>query len=191
MTALTMEQRRADFEAMLKRANMARATVSRWRATEINVPRKSLAGLARDVAELCAAWVSAAHRAHAHNPGDHVQTRALAVAVGCLQAITENEEEACGIPVDDLLKAIVDDAADILTEDPEGALDLGVDPCLRVQSLLGALGVLAECWPVSPDRPSQFSLDAYDQQFTALFGLLFEAICAALAAERGLWQEES
>lgn len=190
MTALTMEQRRADFEAMLKRANMARATVSRWRVTGINVPGKSLAGLARDVAELCAVWVSAAHRAHAHNPGDHAQTRALAVAVDCLQAITENEEEACGIPVDDLLKAIVDDAADILAEDPEGALDLGVDPRLRVQSLLGALGGLAECWPVSPDRPSPFGTDTYEQQFSALFGLLFEAICAALAAERGLWQEE-
>lgn len=146
MTALTMEQRRQDFEAMLKRANMARATVSRWRATEINVPGKSLAGLARDVSELCAAWVSSAHRAHAHNPGDHAQTRALAVAVGCLQAITENEEEVCGIPVDDLLKAMVDDAADILATDPDNALDIGVDPCLRVQFLLRSLGDLAACW---------------------------------------------
>ena len=190
MTALTMEQRRQDFEAMLKRANMARATVSRWRATEINIPGKSLAGLARDVAELCAAWVSAAHRAHAHNPGDNAQTRALAVAVDCLQAITESEEEACGIPVDDLLKAIVDDAADIFAANQDDALDLGVDPCLRVQSLIGALGDLAAVWPVADDRPSPFGTDTYEQQFTALFGLLFEAICAALAAERGLWQEE-
>ena len=191
MTALTMEQRRTDFEAMLKRADLARATVSRWRATEINVPGKSLAGLARDVAELCAAWVSAAHRAHAHNPGDNAQTRALAVAVDCLQAITENEEEACGVPVDDLLKAIADDAADIFAADPDTARDLGVDPCLRVQSLIRALGDLAAVWPVSPDRPSPFGTDTYEQQFTALFGLLFEAICAALAAERGLWQEEA
>lgn len=190
MTALTMEQRRQDFEAMLKRADMARATVSRWRATEINVPGKSLAGLARDVAELCAAWVSAAHRAHAHNPGDNAQTRALAVAVDCLQAITESEEEACGVPVDDLLKAIVDDAADIFAADPDDALDLGVDPRLRVQSLLRSLGDLAAVWPVADDRPSPLGTDTYEQQFTALFGLLFEAICAALAAERGLWQEE-
>lgn len=190
MTALTMEQRRADFEAMLKRADMARATVSRWRATEINVPGKPLAALARDVAELCAAWVSAAHRAHAHNPGDNAQTRALAVAVDCLQAITESEEEACGVPVDDLLKAIVDDAADIFAANQDDALDLGVDPCLRVQSLIGALGDLAAVWPVADDRPSPFGTDTYEQQFTALFGLLFEAICAALAAERGLWQEE-
>ena len=190
MTALTMEQRRADFEAMLKRADMARATVSRWRATEINVPGKSLAGLARDVAELCAAWVSAAHRAHAHNPGDNAQTRALAVAVDCLQAITESEEEACGVPVDDLLKAIADDAADIFAADPDEALDLGVDPCLRAQSLIRALGDLAAVWPVADDRPSPFGPDTYEQQFTTLFGLLFEAICAALAAERGLWQEE-
>ena len=191
MTALTMEQRRHDFEAMLKRADMARATVSRWRATVINVPGKPLAALTRDVAELCAAWVSAAHRAHAHNPGDNAQTRALAVAVDCLQAITESEEEACGVPVDDLLKAIADDAADILAADPDNALDLGVDPCLRVQSLIRALGDLAAVWPVADDRPSPFGTDTYEQQFTALFGLLFEAICAALAAERGLWQEES
>jgi len=191
MTTLTMEQRRADFEVMLKRANMARATVSRWRATEINVPGKSLAGLARDVAELCSAWVSAAHRAHAHNPGDHAQTRALAVAVDCLQAITENEEEACGIPVDDLLKAMADDAATYFGENPDWPMDLGIDPCLRVQSLLRTLGDLAACWPVADDLPSPFGTDTYEQQFSALFGLLFEAICAALAAERGLWQEEA
>ena len=191
MTTLTMEQRRADFEVMLKRANMARATVSRWRATEINVPGKSLAGLARDVAELCSAWVSAAHRAHAHNPGDHAQTRALAVAVDCLQAITENEEEACGIPVDDLLKAMADDAATYFGENPDWPMDLGIAPCLRVQSLLRTLGDLAACWPVADDLPSPFGTDTYEQQFSALFGLLFEAICAALAAERGLWQEEA
>lgn len=189
MTALTMAQRRHDFEAMLKRADLARATASRWRATEINVPGKPIAGLARDVAELCAAWVSAAHRAHAHNPGDHAQTRALAVAVDCLQAIVELEGSQ-GVSLDDLLKAVVDDAADIFAADPDNALDLGVDPCLRAQFLLRSLGDLAACWPVVDDRPSPFGTDTYDQQFTALFGLLFEAVCAALAAERGLWQEE-
>ena len=135
MTTLTMEQRRTDFEAMLNRANTARATVSRWRATEINVPGKSLAGLARDVAELCAAWAESAYRARTHKPSDQAQARARIVAARCLQAITENEE-ACGTPVDDLLKAIVDDAADIFAADPDDALDLGVDPCLRVQSLI-------------------------------------------------------
>lgn len=190
MTTLTMEQRRADFETMLNRANMARATVSRWRATVPDIPGKPLAGLARDVAELCAAWVSSAHRAHTHNPGDHAQTRALAVAVDCLQAITELEGVQ-GIPLDDLLKAAVGDAADIFAADPDNALDLGVDPCLRTQFLLRSLGDLAACWPAIDDRPSPFGTDTCDQQFIALFGLLFEATCAALAAERGLWQEES
>lgn len=189
MTALTMEQRRHDFEAMLKRADLARATIPPCRTalTETGGP---LALIARDVSELCAAWAESAHLARTHKPSDQAQARARIVAARCLQAITANEEEACGVPLDDLFKAMADDAADILTEDPDNALDLGVDPRLRVQFLLRSLGDLAACWPVSPDRPSQFSLDAYDQQFTALFGLLFEAICAALAAERGLWQEE-
>ena len=104
--------------------------------------------------------------------------------------IAANEEEACGVPLDDLLKVIVDDAADIFAADPDEALDLGVDPCLRVQSLIRALGDLAAVWPVADARPSPFGPDTYEQQFTTLFGLLFEAICAALAAERGLWQEE-
>ncbi len=189
MTALTMEQRRADFEAMLRRADLARATVSRWRATEINVPGKSLAGLARDVAELCAAWVSSAHRAHAHNPGDHAQTRALAVAVDCLQAITELEGVQ-SIPFEDLRAAMVDDAEEYFGAHSDEWLDLGVDPCLRVQNLLGALGEVADCWPISPDRPNPYGGDPEEWQFSSLFRLLFEAICAALAAERGLWQEE-
>ena len=189
MTTLTMEQRRADFEAMLRRADLARATASRWRATEISIPGKPLAGLARDVAELCAAWVSAAHRAYAHNPGDHAQTRALAVAVDCLQAITELEGVQ-GIPFEDLCAAMVDDAEEYFGAHSDEWLDLGVDPCLRAQSLLGALGEVAGCWPISPDRPNPYGVDPEDWQFSTLFRLLFEAICAALAAERGLWQEE-
>ena len=104
--------------------------------------------------------------------------------------IAANEEEACGVPLDDILKAMVGDAADIFAADPDNALDLGVDPCLRTQFLLRSLGDLAACWPVADDRPSPFGTDTYEQQFTAIFGLLFEAVCAALAAERGLWQEE-
>ena len=189
MTALTMEQRRHDFEAMLRRADLARATMPPCR-TELAETGGPLALIARDVSELCAAWAESAHRARTHKPSDQAQARARIVAARCLQMIAANEEEACGVPLDDLLKAIVDDAADIFAADPDEALDLGVDPCLRVQSLIRALGDLAAVWPVADDRPSPFGPDTYEQQFTTLFGLLFEAICAALAAERGLWQEK-
>lgn len=188
MTALTMEQRRQDFEAMLKRADLARTTMPQCREalTETGGP---LALIARDVAELCAAWAESAYRARTHKPSDQAQARARIVAARCLQAITELEDSQ-GIPLDDLLKAVVGDAADIFAAGPDNALDLGVDPRLRAQFLLRSLGDLAACWPAVDDRPSPFGTDTYDQQFTALFGLLFESICAALAAERGLWQEE-
>ena len=189
MTALTMAQRRHDFEAMLRRADLARATMPPCRTalTETGGP---LAILARDVSELCSAWAESAHRVRTHKPGDQAQARARIVAARCLQMIAANEEEACGVPLDDILKAMVGDAADIFAADPDNALDLGVDPCLRTQFLLRSLGDLAACWPVADDRPSPFGTDTYEQQFTAMFGLLFEAVCAALAAERGLWQEE-
>ena len=189
MTDLTMEQRRRDFEAMLRRADLARATIPPCRTalTETGGP---LAILARDVSELCSAWAESAHRVRTHKPGDQAQARARIVAARCLQMIAAKEEEACGVPLDDLLKAMVGDAADIFAADPDNALDLGVDPCLRTQFLLRSLGDLAACWPVADDRPSPFGTDTYEQQFTAMFGLLFEAVCAALAAERGLWQEE-
>jgi len=191
MTTLTMAQRRADFEAMLKRADLARRAVSKSWTTEEGTPGKPLASLARDVAELCVSWAAAAKRAEeGHPPSDQVKNLATLVAARCLQAITANEEEVCGLTLDDLLKAIADDAADILAKDPDVALDLGIDPRMRVQSLLRSLGDLAACWPIADDRPSPFGTDTHEQQFIALFGLLFEAICAALAAERGLWQEE-
>ena len=189
MTALTMEQRRRDFEAMLRRADLARATMPPCR-TALAETGGPLAILARDVSELCSAWAESAHRARTHKPGDQAQARARIVAARCLQMIAANEEEACGVPLDDILKAMVGDAADIFAADPDNALDLGVDPCLRTQFLLRSLGDLAACWPVADDRPSPFGTDTYEQQFTAMFGLLFEAVCAALAAERGLWQEE-
>ena len=191
MGALTMAQRRTDFEAMLAHADRARQAVSKFWTTEEDTPGKPLASLARDVAELCASWATNAKRAkEGHPPSDQVKNLAALVAARCLQVIAANEEETCGITLDDLLKAIADDAVDILTKDPDVALDLGIDPGMRAQSLLSALGGLAACWPIADDRPSPFGTDTYEQQFTALFGLLFEAICAALAAERGLWQEE-
>ena len=177
MTALTTEQRRADFEAMLRRADLARATVSRWRATEINVPGKPLAGLARDVAELCAAWVSSAHRAHAHNPGDHAQTRALAVAVDCLTLLDDIHVTN---PVKEVSGASVDETLGPLT----WGEDLLVPTVERVGRLLAYLGDVAGNYNYGTDEGCHLVL----KDVTAL--LAAKAICAALAAERGLWQEE-
>ena len=178
MTALTMEQRRADFETMLKRANMARATVSRWRATEINVPGKSLAALARDVAELCAAWVSAGHRAHAHNPGDHAQRRAVAVAADCLLLL---DDIGAADPVKEVADASVDETLGPLT----WREDLYVPAVERISRLLAYLGDVAENYDYGTDDGCRLVL----KEVTEL--LASKAICAALAAERGLWQEES
>ena len=178
MTNLTMAQRRADFEAMLNRANMARATVSRWRATVPDIPGKSLAGLARDVAELCAAWVSAAHRAHAHNPGDHAQTRALAVAVDCLLLL---DDIGVADPVKEVVDASVDEALGTLT----WREDLYVPAVERIGRLLAYLGDVAENYDCRTDEGCRLVL----RDVTAL--LAAKAVCAALAAERGLWQEES
>ena len=178
MTSLTMEQRRADFETMLRRADLARATVSRWRATEINVPGKSIAGLARDVAELCAAWVSSAHRAHAHNPGDHAQTRALAVAVDCLTLL---DDIHAANPVKEVSGASVDETLGPLT----WREDLFVPAVERISRLLAYLGDVAENYDYGTDDVCRLVL----KEVTEL--LASKAICAALAAERGLWQEES
>lgn len=178
MTTLTMEQRRADFEAMLARVNMARATVSRWRATVPDIPGKPLAGLARDVAELCAAWVSAAHRAHTHNPGDHAQTRALAVAVDCLLLL---DDIGAADPVKEVADASVDNFLGPLT----WCEDLYVPAVERIGRLLAYLGDVAENYDYGTDDGCRLVI----KDVTAL--LAAKAICAALAAERGLWPEES
>lgn len=177
MTTLTMEQRRHDFEAMLKRADLARATVSRWRATEINVPGKPLAALARDVAELCADWVSAAHRARSHNPGDHAQRRAVAVAADCLLLL---DDIGAADPVKEVTGASVDETLGPLT----WREDLYVPAVERISRLLAYLGDVAENYDYGTDDGCRLVL----KEVTEL--LASKAICAALAAERGLWQEE-
>lgn len=189
MTTLTMEQRRHDFEVMLAHADRARQAISKFWATEEDTPGKPIATLARDVAELCTAWATNAKRAQTHRPSGQMKDLAILVAARCLQAITELEGVQ-GIPFEDLRAAMVDDAEEYFGAHSDEWLDLGVDPCLRVQSLLGALGEVAGCWPISPDRPNPYGGDPEEWQFSTLFRLLFEAICAALAAERGLWQEE-
>ena len=171
MTALTMEQRRADFEAMLKRADLARVTMPPCRTalTETGGP---LALIARDVSELCTAWAESAHRARTHKPSDQAQARARIVAARCLQALSERDPDDYLEP---LLKMIGYKLHD---------RDLSMDPAERIGWLLSALGDLASCYHQGYDPSGEIIV-------YRLHDLLFEAICAALAAGRGLWQEEA
>ena len=171
MTDLTMTQRRQDFEAMLKRADLARATMPQCRAalTETGGP---LALIARDVSELCAAWAESAYRARTHKPSDQAQARARIVAARCLQALSERDPDGYLEPI-----------LEMIGHNLRGR-DLGMDPAERIGWLLSALGDLASCYHQGYDPSGEIIV-------YRLHDLLFEAICAALAAERGLWQEES
>ena len=172
MTTLTMAQRRADFEAMLKRADVARQAVSKSWTTEEGTPGKPLASLARDVAELCASWAAAAKRAkEGHPPSDQVKNLATIVAARCLQGLSERGPEGYLTPILKMVDYKLDDR------------DLGMDPAERIAWILSALGDAACCHHRGYD-PSRVII------VYRLRSLAFEAVCAALAAERGLWQEE-
>lgn len=179
----------ADLMDLLRTLGMVLTSEPRATVKHGIMPVLTLEFRARDVAELCTAWATNAKRAQTHRPSGQMKDLAILVAARCLQAITELEGVQ-GIPFEDLRAAMVDDAEEYFGAHSDEWLDLGVDPCLRVQSLLGALGEVAGCWPISPDRPNPYGGDPEEWQFSTLFRLLFEAICAALAAERGLWQEE-
>lgn len=170
MTTLTMTQRRHDFEAMLKRADLARTTMPQCREalTETGGP---LALIARDVAELCAAWSESAYRARTHKPSDQAQARARIVAARCLQALSERDTDGYLEPI-----------LEMIGYNLRGR-DLGMDPAERIGWLLSTLGDLASCYYQGYDPSGEIIV-------YRLHDLLFEAICAALAAERGLWQEE-
>ena len=190
MTALTMEQRRTDFEAMLAHADRARQAVSKFWTTEEDTPGKPLASLARDVAELCASWAAAAKRAkEGHPPSDQVKNLATLVAARCLHIIC-SDEDLSDMPPGDLLAAIAEDAEEWFGSPADEWLDLQVSPCVRAQCLIQCLGQVASTWPITPDQPSPYGYDLADWKFGSLVRLAFEAVCAALAAERGLWQEE-
>lgn len=187
MTALTMEQRRADFEAMLKRADVARRAVSKSWTTEGGTPGKTLASLARDVAELCASWAAAAKRAkEGHPPSDQAKNLAVLVAARCLQALTDT-----WWTIPEALDFIIEDCAVYCWEgndDNLNHLDLATAPNVRIQNLIASLGYVAEWWPIKVS--TTINRDTLMEQQTSLSHLAFEAVCAALAAERGLWQEE-
>ena len=171
MSTLTMEQRRHDFEAMLRRADLARATIPPCREalTETGGP---LALIARDVSELCTAWAESAHRARTHKPSDQAQARARIVAARCLQALSERDPDGYLEPILEMIGYKL------------RGRDLGMDPAERIGWLLSTLGDLASCYHQGYDPSGEIIV-------YRLHDLLFEAICAALAAERGLWQEES
>lgn len=169
MTTLTMTQRRADFEAMLKRADLARATIPPCKTalTETGGP---LALIARDVSELCAAWAESAHRARTHKPSDQAQARARIVAARCLQALSERDPDGYLEPLREMGHQLND-------------RDLGMDPAERIGWLLSTLGDLGTCYHRNLDPNGSITV-------FRLRSLTVEAVCAALAAERGLWQEE-
>ena len=170
MTALTMEQRRHDFEAMLRRADLARATMPPCR-TELAETGGPLALIARDVSELCAAWAESAYRARTHKPSDQAQARARIVAARCLQALSERDPDGY---LEDFRGRALYSLFD---------RDLGVAPNVRIGWLVSCLGDLAAC-----------AIEGYNPDGVIVIHrlrvLAIEAICAALAAERGLWQEE-
>ena len=170
MTTLTMAQRRADFEAMLRRADLARATIPPCKTalTETGGP---LALIARDVSELCTAWAESAHRARTHKPSDQAQARARIVAARCLQALSERDPDGYLEPLREMGHQLND-------------RDLGMDPAERIGWLLSTLGDLGTCYHRNLDPNGSITV-------FRLRSLTVESLCAALAAERGLWQEES
>lgn len=171
MTTLTMEQRRTDFEAMLRRADVARRAVSKSWTTEGGTPGKPLASLARDVAELCASWAAAAKRAkEGHPPSDQAKNLAALVAARCLQVISERDPEGYLEPLREMGHQLND-------------RDLGMDPAERIGWLLSTLGDLGTCYHRNLDPNGSITV-------FRLRSLTVESLCAALAAERGLWQEE-
>lgn len=169
MTTLTMEQRRTDFEAMLRRADLARATIPPCKTalTETGGP---LALIARDVSELCTAWAESAHRARTHKPSDQAQARARIVAARCLQALSERDPDGYLEPLREMGHQLND-------------RDLGMDPAERIGWLLSTLGDLGTCYHRNLDPNGSITV-------FRLRSLTVESLCAALAAERGLWQEE-
>lgn len=191
MTALTFQQRRADFEEMLGRAVRVMDNTGRLQGNP-EALGGSLARLADEVAGLCRDWVAAVPRAGAGESSrvlsSAVTSRALTVAAHCLQAITDLEVSK-GVAMRDILAAIVSGVDEPFSR--PNALDLGIDPRLRVQSLLTNLGGVAKSWPAPLKINAGTKAAAETRQALTLAALACDAVCTAVAAERGLWQAES
>ena len=190
MTALTFQQRRADFEEMLGRAVRVMDNTGRLQETTPETPGGSLARLANEVAGLCRDWVAAVPRVAAGESSldlsSAVTSRALTVAAHCLQAITALEVSK-GVAMRDIL---IVSGVDELFSRPN-ALDLGIDPRLRVQSLLTNLGGVAKSWPAPLTINAGTKAATETRQALTLAALACDAVCTAVASERGLWQAES
>ena len=175
MTDLTMEQRRNDFEAMLKRANRIVQAGRFNPPAPPEPPGRLLATLASDVADLTAVWAECVQAVRDGEAPTRVSTRAamkaLTVAARCLQGLSERDP-------DGYLEDFRDRALHSLFD-----RDLGVAPNVRIGWLVSCLGDLAAC-----------AVEGYNPDGVIVIHrlrvLAIEAICAALAAERGLWQEE-
>lgn len=175
MTALTMEQRRQDFESMLKRANRIVRAGRFAPPAPPEPPERLLTALASDVTNLAAVW---AECVQAVRDGEHptrVSTRAamkaLTVAARCLQALSERDPDGYLEPIRKM--------ADYKLH----GRDLGMDPAERIGWFLSTLGDLASCYHQGYDPSGEIIV-------YRLRDLTIEVICAAVAAERGLWQEE-
>lgn len=192
MTTLTMAQRRADFEAMLKRAVRVKANMEKHEGTlnDAPIPGEQISVLILKVGELCGfitktAWWQSDGIADERRTQEIVMA-SLVVAAKCLQGLN-----GTGWTTPEALNYIIEDCAVYcwsLNDENLNHLDLTTDTDVRVQNLIVSLGYVAEWWPtkVSP----VINQDTLMEQQNSLSHLTFEAICAALAAERGLWQEE-
>ena len=193
MTALTMEQRRQDFEAMLKRAVRVKANMEKHKGTlnDTPIPGEEVSVLTLKVGELCGFITKTAWR-QIDGIADERRTQeivmsSLVVAAKCLQGLN-----GTGWTTPEALNYIIEDCAVYcwsLDDENLNHLDLMVETNVRVQNLIVSLGYVADWWPVKVS--AVINQDALMEQQNSLSHLAFEAICAALAAERGLWQEES
>lgn len=193
MTTLTMEQRRADFEAMLKRAVRVKASMEKHAGALHDTPiaGEQISVLTLKVGELCGfitktAWSQDDGSVDERRTHEVVMA-SLVVAAKCIQGLN-----GTGWTTPEVLDFIIEDCAVYCWEgddDNLNHLDLATDPDVRVQNLIVSLGYVADWWPIKVS--TTINRDTLMEQQTSLSHLAFEAICTALAAERGLWQEES
>lgn len=191
MTDLTMEQRRTDFEAMLKRAVRVKANMEKHSGTlnDTPIPGEQISALTLKVGELCG-FITKTAWSRSDGSLDERRTHeiimaSLVVAAKCLQGLN-----GTGWTTSEALDYIIEDCAVFgwsFADENLNHLDLTTDTNFRVQNLIVSLGYVADWWPI---KVSTTNWDALMEQQTSLSHLAFEAICAALAAERGLWKEE-
>lgn len=193
MTTLTMAQRRADFEAMLRRAVRVKANMEKHAGSlnDAPIPGEQVSVLTLKVGELCGFITKTAWR-QIDGSVDERRTQeivmaSLVVAAKCLQGLN-----GTGWATPEALEFITEDCAVYCWSLDDGNLnhlDLATDPEVRIQNLIVSLGYVADWWPIKVSTVT--NRDTLMEQQTSLSHLAFEAVCAALAAERGLWQEES